>query len=108
MRCVSASQGAAIGSSWDGRKSRLGEGDEFPRMKGTQSSPSGGKRKRKGVPQTQLEKPQPERDRELQEDRGWVSPRVWSDCFPDSVEGSEAGPRTTFHLALVQQADCWE
>lgn len=108
MRCVSASQGTATGSSLDGRKSYLGEGDEFPRLNGTQSSPSGGMRQHKGVPQTQPGKPQPGRDHELQGDRGWALPRVWDGCSPDSVEGSEARPRTTSHLALAQQADCWE
>lgn len=44
-------------------KSYLGEGDEFHRLKGTQSSPSGGKRQREGVLQTQLRK-QPGRDHE--------------------------------------------
>ena len=53
-------------------------------------------------PAARLGKPQPGGGRELQGDRGWVSPRAWSGSSPDSVEGSEAGPRTTTQLALVQ------
>lgn len=48
---------AATRSSLDGRKSYLGKGDEFPRLNGTQSSPSGGMRQHKGGPRLQPGKP---------------------------------------------------
>lgn len=33
-----------------------------------------------------------EETKELQGDRGWVLPRVWDGCSPDSVEGSVLDP----------------